>query len=118
MSWELNDKLPIWPQLKEQMARDIVIGKYATGSHFPTVRELAQDAKVNRNTMQRALQSLEEDGLLITNRTVGRTVTSDKELIDNMRRKLAKSDIEQFKQNMESLGLNIKDIIKLMKEEE
>ena len=89
MDWELDDSRSIYPQLKELIKRGIIAGEYAPGSAFPTVRELASDAGVNRNTMQRAMAELENEGLLITNRTAGRTVTTDLPLIEQMRRELA-----------------------------
>ena len=88
MDWELDDSRSIYPQLKELIKRGIITGEYVPGSAFPTVRELASDAGVNRNTMQRAMAELESEGLLITNRTAGRTVTTDLSLIEQMRREL------------------------------
>ena len=65
MEWKLTDDRPIWMQLSEQMARRIVAGQYPPGSKLPAVRELAADAGVNPNTMQRALAQLENDGLAV-----------------------------------------------------
>ena len=69
MDFELQSSRPIWQQLTEQLSRRIVTGIYPPGSKFPTVRELAADAGVNPNTMQRALAQLESMGLVNTNRT-------------------------------------------------
>ena len=96
MDWELDDSRSIYPQLKELIKRGIITGEYAPGSAFPTVRELASDAGVNRNTMQRAMAELENEGLLITNRTAGRTVTTDLPLIEQMRRELAEKQVDTF----------------------
>ena len=52
MDWELDDSRSIYPQLKDLIKRGIITGEYVPGSAFPTVRELASDAGVNRNTMQ------------------------------------------------------------------
>ena len=86
MEWKLDDSRPIWPQLKQQLIVAIVAGKFAMGGAFPTVRELAEDAGVNRNTMQRALSELENDGFVTTNRTAGRTVTRDEGLVKRIER--------------------------------
>mgnify|MGYP002516812741 FL=1 len=107
MDWELDDSRSIYPQLKELIKRGIITGEYAPGSAFPTVRELAQDAGVNRNTMQRAMAELESEGLLITNRTAGRTVTTDLALIESMRRELAAKQVDTFLQEMASLGYTL-----------
>ena len=115
MEWKIDDSRPIWPQIKEQLMRDIVAGKYPMGSPFPTVRDLAEDAKVNRNTMQRALSELENEGLVITNRTSGRTLTMDENLIKLTRGKIAKEKIVSFRQEMEDMGFTMEEIISLMR---
>ena len=107
MDWDLDDSRSIYPQLKELIKRGIITGEYAPGSAFPTVRELASDAGVNRNTMQRAMAELESEGLLITNRTAGRTVTTDLPLIEQMRRELAEKQVDTFLQEMASLGYSL-----------
>lgn len=71
MEWKLNDDRPIWLQLAEQMTRRIITGVYPPGSKLPPVRELAAEAGVNPNTMQRALAQLEQDGLAKADRTAG-----------------------------------------------
>lgn len=118
MDWNFDDSRPIWPQIKDKLARDIVAGVFPRGASFPTVRELAEDAKVNRNTMQRALSELENEGLVITNRTVGRTVTEDESLIGRKKMEIAKECVESFIDEMNSMGYSVSDIIKIMKEKE
>ena len=116
MEWKLDDSRPIWPQLKEQLIIAIVAGRFAMGGPFPTVRELAEDAGVNRNTMQRALSELEHDGFVITNRTAGRTVTTDKELVAKMKETIAMQSIEKFIHEMEAIGYDADDVIRMIKE--
>lgn len=104
MGFDLQSSRPIWLQLAEQLSRRIVTGVYAPGSRFPAVRELAAEAGVNPNTMQRALSQLESAGLVTTNRTAGRTVTEDTAVLDAMRAKLAKELITKYYSDMEALG--------------
>ena len=77
MDFSLKDARPIWQQLADQMTESIVTGKFLPGERFPSVRDLALQAGVNPNTMQRALAKLEDAGLLITERTAGRSVTEE-----------------------------------------
>lgn len=86
------------------------------GGAFPTVRELAEDAGVNRNTMQRALSELENDGFVITNRTAGRTVTTDEELVASMKESIAMKNIEKFIMEMEAIGYSADDVVKMIEE--
>ena len=118
MEWNLDDSRPIWPQLKEQLMREIIAGRYAMGGPFPTVRDLAEDAGVNRNTMQRAMADLEADGFLITNRTAGRVVTTDENLIGEMKRKLAEQNVEKFIGEMAAIGYTAEDVVEMIKEKE
>ena len=117
MDWTLNDDRPIWLQLCQQLQRRIVSGVYPPGSRLPAVRELAAEAGVNPNTMQRALQQLEADGLAVSNRTSGRMVTEDIAAIETARRQMAKALIEGFFAALEQLGYSPQEAAQLLKEE-
>ena len=104
MDFKLKDARPIWQQLADQMTESIVTGEYSPGERFPSVRELAMQAGVNPNTMQRALARLEEDGLLITSRTAGRNVTEDEKILRAVRSQLAEKRVIEYLENMEKLG--------------
>ena len=88
MSWNLNPEYPIYTQIMEHITSDIISGAYTPGSKLPSVRELAQTAGVNPNTMQKALSELEHTGLLYSQRTSGRFVTEDLATIEQVKHKL------------------------------
>ena len=111
MPWELNSDRPIYAQLVEQMELRILTGIYPPGSRLPSVRDIAQEAAVNPNTMQRALAQLEEAGLLVTHRTSGRSVTEDANMITQARERLAREQIELFLANMRKLGFEPRDTL-------
>lgn len=115
MGWNVDDSRPIWPQLKAILMKDIVAGRYEMGGAFPTVRELAEEAGVNRNTMQRALSELENEGLVITNRTTGRTVTTDEELVAGIKAGIAAEKVDTFMNEMASLGYDADEVINIIK---
>ena len=104
MDFRLKDSRPIWQQLAEQLRRRIVTGVYAPGGRVPPVRELAAEAGVNPNTMQRALTQLESEGLLVTNRTAGRCVTEEASVIEGTRERLAGELADEFAEDMGMLG--------------
>lgn len=121
MAWNLQSDRPIYAQLVEQIQRMIVTGVFPAGSRLPSVRELAVEAAVNPNTMQRALARLEEDGLLYTQRTSGRYVTEETNRIMQAKEAMAGEFIRQFIENMEKLGYTREqamELIKRQKEEE
>ncbi|NLO37946.1 MAG: GntR family transcriptional regulator [Ruminiclostridium sp.] len=114
MSWDLKSDRPIYAQLIEQLELKICSGIYALGSKLPSVRDLAQEASVNPNTMQRALAKLEEDGLLYTNRTSGRFVTEDVKMVQKTKNRLAQEQIQEFLEKMKRLGFDQKDILNIL----
>ena len=116
MSWELKSDRPIYAQLIEQLELRICSGIYPLGERMPSVRDLAQEASVNPNTMQRALAKLEEDGLLYTNRTTGRFVTEDVSRIRETKNKLAQEQIQEFLKKMTDLGFETKEILSIISE--
>lgn len=106
MEYYFDNERPIYLQLVELLKVEIVSGRLESGSKLPSVRDFAAEAKVNPNTMQRALAELERDGLIFTERTNGKYVTRDEELIAHHRRTLAASIVEDFLRRMEQIGVD------------
>lgn len=104
MAWELDNDRPIYAQLVERIQMQIVSGYYPPGGKLPSVRELASIAAVNPNTMQKAFVELERSGLIITQRTNGRNVTEDTELIAGIKQGMAREHMEFFFSRMKELG--------------
>lgn len=104
MAWELDADRPIYAQLVERIQMQIVSGYYQPGGKLPSVRELAATAAVNPNTMQKAFVELERSGLIITQRTNGRNVTEDTELIADIRQEMARGHMAAFFSKMKELG--------------
>ena len=99
MNWNITAGRPVYVQLIEQLELALVAGDFPPGSRIPPVRELAADAGVNPNTMQRALQDLESRGLLQAQRTAGRTVTANDTVLQALRRKRAATLARDFLQD-------------------
>ena len=116
MEWKLEDSRPIWIQLWEQLARRIATGAYPPGSRLPSVRELAAEAGVNPNTMQRALAQLEQDGLAKADRTAGRLVTQDTAALEAVRLREAEAVIRRYLEAMSALGYSREQAAGLLKE--
>jgi len=102
MPWELDNDRPIYLQLMERIQQDIVSGIYKPGDRLPSVRDLAVEAAVNPNTMQKALSELERSGLVYSQRTSGRFITEDTQLLDEMKTSLASEHILQFLEKMKT----------------
>ena len=92
MTWHFENDRPIYTQLLEQIRLRIISGIYAAGSRLPSVRELAADASVNPNTMQKALSELEQSGIIYSQRTSGRFVTEDTAMIEHVKEEIAEAE--------------------------
>lgn len=114
MGWKLNNDRQIWMQLVEVLRMRIVTGRYPAGERMPSVRELAAEAGVNPNTMQRALSALEESMLVSAVRSTGRFVTQDEALIAAAREKIAEEELDQFLIQMHQLGYDTDAIAQLI----
>ena len=111
MSWNLDSDRPIFIQILERIRVDIISGKYLPGEKLPSVRELAAQAKVNPNTMQKALAELERTGLVHSMRTSGRFITEDTEMIQRMKEDLAEDQIREFLEKMSGMGFKPQDTL-------
>ena len=116
MKWEFKNGIPIYLQIIDQIKRQIVSGELAPGSRIPAVRDLAQEAGVNPNTMQRALTQREQEGLLYTQRTSGRFVTQEEEIMKQTRMQLSDEYIAELFKHLQQLGLSRDDIVEAVSE--
>lgn len=116
MSWNLTTDRPIFAQIMDIISQNIISGKYAPGEKLPSVRELAAQAAVNPNTMQKALAELEKTGLVFAKRTSGRYITEDHTMIEELKSSLAQKKIEEFLLSMENLGISRKETAALLAE--
>lgn len=114
MSWNLNSERPIYAQIMERITMDIISGIYTPGAKLPSVRDLAQEAGVNPNTMQKALSELERTGLLFSQRTSGRFITEDLAMIEKTKQDLASIQIKEFLEKMEHIGFTKESTIQLI----
>jgi len=116
MKWQFSNDAPIYSQLIEQIKVGIVSGAFPPGERLPSVRDLAVEAGVNPNTMQRALTELERDGLVYSQRTAGRFVTEDRGMIETAKQSLAEYQIQNFLTAMVRLGYEKEEIMTLVRQ--
>ena len=114
MLWHFNNALPIYTQLVEQIRRAIAAGELEPGARLASVRDLSVEAGVNPNTMQRAMQQLEREGLVYAQRSSGRFVTEDTAMIGRAREKLAGEHVRRYRAEMKSLGFSKREMISLL----
>ena len=116
MDYIFDNERPIYIQLVEKLRIEIVSGKLKSGERIPSVRELALTARVNPNTMQKALAELESEGLIYTERTNGKFVTENKVLIEKIKKELAEEKVNNYIKDMKSIGINYEEAVKYLQE--
>ena len=116
MDKKLSENMPIYVQIMNSVKESIAAGEISPSERIPSVRELAQDFEVNPNTMQRALNELEREGLLVSERTAGRFVTDDKELIEELKNEMAARTADRFRKEMGALGFSDDEMIDFFRE--
>lgn len=116
MDYIFDNERPIYLQLVEKLKAEIVSEKLKQGERLPSVRELALTARVNPNTMQKALVELENQGLVYTERTNGKFVTTNKELVNKVKKELAKEKVINFLNDMKNIGITQEDATKYLQE--
>lgn len=116
MEYIFDNERPIYIQLVEMIRINIVSGKYQKGQKLPSVRELALMMKVNPNTMQKALVELENEKLIYTERTNGKYVTEDEELIEKTKKELAQEKVNNYLRSMENIGINYELAVRYLQE--
>lgn len=115
MAWSFSNSQAVFLQIADRLRRDIINGIYPPDSQFPSVRQLAFEAAVNPNTMQRALAVLEEEGLLCSRGTVGRYVTSDTEALTTARESVRIETVRRLLEETRTLGISSEELMEYIK---
>ena len=116
MDYIFDNERPIYVQLVEKLRIEIISNKLKPGERIPSVRELALTARVNPNTMQKALVELEDEGLVYTERTNGKFVTDNKELIEKLKKQLAEEKVNNYLNDMKNIGIAYKEAVRYLQE--
>ena len=114
MTWQFRGHSPVYRQIVRHIRADILNGCYQPDEQIPPVRQLAMEAGVNPNTMQRALAQLEAEGLVYTERTTGRFVTEDTALLEQLRDETARAMTAEYLEKMRGIGYGPAEAAKLM----
>ena len=111
MAYVFDNNVPLYLQVIDIIKKKIISGDYQPGDQLESVRYLAGEFEINPNTIQRALSELENQGLLFSQRTRGRYVTEDTNLIKEERFKMSQVLIEESIKALYDLGFTNEDIL-------
>ena len=113
--WSFTNDKPVYIQIIDEIMNRIALGIYKPGERIPSVRDLAEEARVNPNTMQKALAEIERNGYIISLRTSGKFVTDNQELILSLNRDRSEEIVRNFLSEIKRLGLTVEDAVELVK---
>lgn len=111
MEWKFVDGIPIYSQIVDELTVRIARHDYLPGQKLPSVRDIAAQACVNPNTVQRALAELERSGLVRTERTNGRFVTEDEKVLKEIHKSLSSAYINEMIEKLRNIGMSNPEII-------
>lgn len=63
---DYQSRVPIYRQIEDRVLELILLGEYTSDTQLPSVRSLAVELGINPNTIQKAYQELEQDGIIYT----------------------------------------------------
>jgi DNA-binding transcriptional regulator YhcF (GntR family) len=116
LAWKFTSDRPVYLQITDRIIRSIISGVYKPGEQIPSVRQLALEAAVNPNTIQRAFADLEVEGIVVSKGTLGRFVTDDVEIIERCRKSIAEKIVKDFVYNLNSLSITKTQAIEMIEE--
>lgn len=114
---EFNEKVPIYVQITNIIKRDIVTENLKPGDKLPSIRELSAKLKVNPNTLQRAYQELEREGITYTQRGTGSFIKEDINIMNELKKEMAKETLTTFIKGMKDIGFTKEEIVNIVKEQ-
>ncbi|NEZ47538.1 GntR family transcriptional regulator [Clostridium niameyense] len=115
MKINFSDKIPIYIQIMNYIKENIVNESLKLGDKLPSVREFSKVLMVNPNTMQRAYQELEREGVIYTQRGMGSFIKEDMNMVKKLKRHMSLEIVNNFLDGMKKIGFNEKEIIDIIK---
>lgn len=112
-----NDNMPIYIQIMNYVKENIVNGSFQLGDKLQSVREFSKELRVNPNTLQRAYQELERDGIIFTQRGLGSFISKDKKIMEKLKEEMSREIVQNFLDGMNKMGVKREDILSLVKKE-
>lgn len=111
MQLRFDPERPIYQQIIDEFKRAVARGELKPGDRIPSQRELATQARVNPNTVQRAYREMEWMGLVETLRGQGTFVTNEPEFLAGLRAEMADEAVQRFVSEMRRLGFSAQEIL-------
>ena len=116
MAWSFSSDRPVYLQIADRIIKSVLSGDYLPGEQIPTVRQLAMEAAVNPNTVQKSFEELERRGVIHSVRCSGWYVNENINAAVDEVRSLRMKKTAEYLAAMTQLGCGADEIIGYLKE--
>jgi len=112
-----SDNQSIYIQITEFVKEQILLNKWQKEEKIPSVRDLAAELQVNPNTVMRAYDFLQQQGVIYNRRGIGNHVSPDagEKILAARKEKFLQSDLPVIFRNMLLLEIGFDELEKLFK---
>ncbi|WP_224724473.1 GntR family transcriptional regulator [Paenibacillus vietnamensis] len=115
MELDFNSPKPIYLQMVDEVKKALARGELSPGDKIPSHKERAHISKVNPNTVQRAYQEMEREGLTETLRGQGTFIKNDPTLLVQIRSEMAQAAVKNFIEEMRGLGIEPEETERILR---
>lgn len=116
MEVKFNNRDPVYVQVIRHFKEQIAKGFYAPGQEIPSRRELANQLKINPNTVQRAYKEMEEQQLIYTEGNLPSCITKDEDVLKGVRHELISEAVHVFVNSIKSINAPLPEVIELVQQ--
>ena len=114
MSLKFNTRDPVYVQVVQHFKEQIAKGIFEPGQEIPSRRELANQLKINPNTVQRAYKEMEEQRLIFTEGNMPSCITKDEEVLKGVRAEMIGEAVDLFLHAIKSINAPLPEVLELV----
>ncbi|MDX5981438.1 GntR family transcriptional regulator [Exiguobacterium profundum] len=115
MNMQFNTRAPVYLQVVDYFKKKMALGELRAGDEMPSRRELANDLKINPNTVQKAFKEMEDQQLITTERNRPSRVTTDDVILKHIRSEIVDDAVAVFVEAIQELDVSVDELVEKIK---
>ncbi|PRY82325.1 GntR family transcriptional regulator [Alkalibacterium olivapovliticus] len=116
MSVLFNKRDPIYLQVITHLKKQIVSGELKPGIEMPSRRQMANQMKINPNTVQRAYSEMEEQRLIFTEPNKPSRITEDPAVLNQLKKEWLNQAIDRFVSAIDPIDMSLEELLPMIQE--
>ena len=112
---QFNTRAPVYLQVVDYFKKKMALGELRAGDEMPSRRELANDLKINPNTVQKAFKEMEDQQLITTERNRPSRVTTDGTVLAQIRSEIVDDAVAVFVEAIQELDVSVDELVDKIK---